>query len=203
MEMKKFLCQAWVILLLALLPLGAARAEEPVHGFVEAGYLADRPAAGKATGAGDGYALTVAYALPDDFLVFAGYDHLSHPVLSPPAGDGHEDDYEAGAKFVYPVSESLRWVTALAYAEERDHNPGGPSTDRGYDVVQGLRIEATEHLELVTDLHHSRIGSSSNALTLGLVQGFTPRFALAGFYNHSRSKGLDDDSYVLALRIYY
>ena len=182
---------------------GSGRAEEPVSGFVQAGYLADRPAAGKDTGAGDGYALAAAYELPHDFVVFVSYDHLPHPILTPPAGDGHEDDYDAGAKFIYPVSQDLRWVTALAYAEEHDHNPGGASTDRGYDFVQGLRIEATEHLELIADLHHSRVGSSSNALTLGFVQGLTPRFAVFGAYSHSRSKGLDDDSYELALRVYY
>ncbi|HSC48564.1 MAG TPA: hypothetical protein VLG68_10810, partial [Gammaproteobacteria bacterium] len=60
-------------LLLALLPLSAVRAEEPVRGFVQFGYLADRPAAGKDTGAGDGYALAAAYELPDDFVAFAGY----------------------------------------------------------------------------------------------------------------------------------
>jgi hypothetical protein len=200
---NRFLRRAPAVLLLGLLPLGAAQAEEPVRGFMQFGYLADRPAAGKDTGAGDGYALALAYELPDDFVLFTGYDHLPHPLLTPPAGDGHEDDYEAGAKFIYPVSESLRWVTALAYAEEHDSGPGGSSMERGYDVVQGLRIEATEHLELIADLHHSRVGSSSNALTLGCVQAVSPHFAVVGLYNHSRSKGLDDDSYELALRVYY
>ncbi|HEV2109906.1 MAG TPA: hypothetical protein VGT99_01020, partial [Gammaproteobacteria bacterium] len=129
--------------------------------------------------------------------------HLSHPLLPPLSGYRDEDDYEAGAKFVYPLNDTWHWLTELAYQEEHDSSASGSTVERGYDFVQGLRIEAAPRLELIADLHHETAGSASNALVLGFIRGFGSRFGFVGEIERSHSNGRDSTSYHLGLRVYY
>lgn len=192
-----------LVVSLAILLPGPALAAEPVHGLVQFDYIADRPPAGGRTGNAEGYAVTVGYEVAEDWIAFAEYERVPHPLLAPFSGDIVEQDYEAGGKFTYPLNPTLHWVTALAYEEEHDTAAGGSTTERGYDFVQGLRIEAASRLELITDLHHNTVGAASNELVLGFVQGFGSRFAFVGIAERSASEGRYADSYHLALRVYY
>lgn len=192
-----------VMFLFAVLLPGPALAEPPTDGLLQYDYIASRPQAGGATGDAYGYELTVGYQLPADLIAFGEYEHLRHPFLPPATGYRDEADYEAGLKLAHPLNSTLLWVTALAYEEERDTAATGDSTERGYEFVQGLRIVVNPGLELVADLHHEKLGSASNSLVLGFIQGFGSRFAVEGLAEHSQSEGRFDNSYHLGLRVYY
>lgn len=192
-----------VLFVLATILPGSALAEEPVRGLVQFDYVAHRPESGGDTGNAQGYEIAAGRVLPHDFVVFAEYEHLPHPLLAPLSGQRDEDDYEAGAKFTYPLNDTLHWLTELAYEEEHDSSASGTSVERGYDFVQGLRIEAAARLELIADLHHETVGSATNAVVLGFVRGFGSRFGFVGEIERSRSGGRDSTSYHLGVRVYY
>ncbi len=190
----------WV--LAAFLP-GPVLAEEPVHGLIQLDYIMDRPEAGGSTGDAEGYAVTLGYEVAEKWVAFAEYERVPHPLLAPAFGDTTENDYEAGGKFTFPVNAILHWVTALGYEVEKDTAASGSSRESGYDFVQGLRIEAASHLELVADLHHETIGPATNELVLGFVRGFGSRYAVVAVGEHSVSQGRYSDSVHLGLRFYY
>lgn len=201
MQTRAHACRL-LLALVAFLP-GPVLAEEPVHGLVQLGYLVDRPESGGSTGDAQGYELVAGYEVAEKWVVFAEYDHIPHPLLPPSPGDTTENDYEAGGKFTYPVNPVLHWVTALGYEEERDTAASGPSRERGYDLVQGLRIEAAPRLELIADLHHETVGPASNEFVFGFVRRIGSRYAVVLVDEHSISEGRYSDIYDFGLRFYY
>ena len=193
---------ALAAILAACLPM-AAQAEEPTLGFLQLGYIDLHPDPAGGYDPGSGYSVLLARELPDDFIVLGEFAHTHKPAQLPAQGELSEDDYVVGGKYIHPLTEELRWVTALTYEQDRDRFAGATDTSQGYDFVQGLRVEASDRLELIADLHHSHIGSSKNALTLGLVYRWSFRFGGGLLYSRSDGAGLRDDTGTLFLRVYY
>lgn len=170
-------------------------AQQSARGVVELDYISDRPQAGGDTGDGYGYEVAVGYQLAGPVAAVGEYKHLLNPLRPLGLGLVEEGAYKAGLQLTQPVTPRLHWASALIYEVEHDAAVTGASTERGYDLIQGLRIEATPRLELIADLHYATAGRATNAVVVGFAAGITTRFALQCLLEHIRSAGRYDNSY--------
>lgn len=193
-----YLSLLWIVALRA----GPAPAQQAGRGVIELDSIADRPAARGGVGDGYGYEVTAAYAPTGAVTVFGEYEHLLNTLRPRLLGSQDENDFEPGLKLTYSMSAEVEWVSALAYEVADVETAAVASTERGYDLVQGLRIMPVPRLELIADLHYETVGSATNAVVLGFVRGFASRFAFEGIFEHSRSGGRYDNNYRLGLRFY-
>ncbi|MGH8201880.1 MAG: hypothetical protein ACREVO_16205 [Steroidobacteraceae bacterium] len=188
----------WIMALRA----GPALAQQAGHGVLEVDYIADRREAGAAAGDGYGYEVTAGYAPTGSVVVFGEYEHLLNALRPRLLGWQEENDYEPGVKLTYSVTPEVQWVTALGYEVADVEAAAVASAERGYDLVQGLRIMPTPRLELIADLHYETVGPATTAVVLGFVQRFASRFAFEGVLEHSRSEGRYDNNYRVGFRFY-
>jgi hypothetical protein len=188
----------WII----ALRVGPALAQQPPRGVVELDYIADRPQAGGEAGDGYGYEITAGYQLAGPVAAFGEYKHLLNPLRPRTLGLVEENAYKGGLELTQPVTAKLHWVSALIYEAEHDAAGTGASTERGYDLIQGLRLEATPRLELIADLHYATVGRATNAVVVGFAEAIAPRFAFQCLLEHIRSGGRYDNSYRFGVLFY-
>lgn len=201
MRAGRLACTAllWIMTLRA----GSALAQQAGHGVVELDYIADHPQAGGDIGDGYGYEATAAYAASGAVVVFGEYEHLLNKMAPRFPSLQEENEYESGIKLTHSATADVEWVTELGY--ELAHvevAAGGASSERGYDLVQGVRILPAPRLELIADLHYETVGAATTAIVLGFVQGFASRYAFEGILEHSRSEGRYDNNYRIGFRVY-
>ena len=190
------------LLWMMALRVGPALAQQAGHGVLELDYIADRPEAGGDVGDGYGYEVSAGYAVSGAVVVFGEYEHLLNGLEPRLPGSQEENDYESGIKLTRSVNSEVQWVTELAYEVADVEAAAVASAQRGYDLVQGLRIMPTPRLELIADLHYETVGPATTAVVLGFVQRFASRFAFEGILEHSRSEGRYDNNYRIGLRFY-
>lgn len=182
---------------------GPALAQQSARGVVELDYIADRPQAGGDADNGYGYEVAVGYQVAGPVAAVGEYKHLLNPLRPHGLGLVEENAYKGGLELTQPVTPGLHWASALIYEVEHDAAVIGASTERGYDLIQGLRIEATPRLELIADLHYATVGRATNAIVVGFADAIAPRFALQCLLEHIRSAGRYDNSYRFGVLFYY
>lgn len=194
----------FLALLLCIMALraGPALAQQAGHGVIELDYIADRPQGGGDVGDGYGYEATAAYAASGAVVLFGEYEHLLNTLPPRLLGLQEEKEYESGLKLTHYVTPRVAWVTELGYELAHVEAAAGASSDRGYELVQGLRIMPTPRLELIADLHYETVGAATTAIVVGFVQGFASRYAFEGILEHSRSEGRYDNNYRVGFRVY-
>jgi len=183
----------FAVLLLLLASVAAAQQDGFSYSYLTASY--SRADYDDLNVDGDGFGLGVSVAITDQFHLFGSY------VGADLEDTVDTDGWEAGIGFNTPISDAMDVVIRASYVTvEVNHPVFGKTDDDGFGLGAGVRVAASEKIELDLGLSYVDTDSGSDtALEAGFLFNATDAFAIGV------SGSWDDDVNVWSLngRLYF
>lgn len=144
---------------------------------------------------GDGFGLAASFAIAENFHVFGGVDTADLDF------DVDLTSWSAGMGYNTPISEKVDVIAQLSYENLEVDTPFGDADDDGFGLGVGLRVAASEKVELNGSVTYVDLSDSGDntALGAGFLFNFTESIS-AGV-----QASFDDDVNVYSVtgRIYF
>ncbi len=144
---------------------------------------------------GDGFGLAGSFEVAESFHVFGAMDTADLDF------DVDLTSYSAGLGYHTPISETVDVVARLSYESLEIDTPLGEADDNGFGLGVGIRVAASEQIELNGSVTYIDLGDSGDDTALGL--GFLYNFTDSISAGVQASFDDDVDVYGLTGRIYF
>ena len=161
-----------IVALLALSATAAAQQDGFSYSYIGASY--SRTDYDNYNANGDGFGVGVSIEIADQFHLFGAYQGADLD------GSINADGWTAGVGFHTPISDAMDVVAEAAYVTTKLSLPGGPSVDdNGFAVGAGVRVAASDAIELDLDLNYVDTDSGNNtSVGAGFLFNISDAFAL-------------------------
>ena len=180
-----------------------AKADARDHGYVQLGYSTVQPSTDSGVTNKQVYLASVQYDLSQTTEIGMDYSRYSEPANVAAMPDIAVSTVDAYVKIVDIVNQQFHLVSSGALIRKMKTAVAGESRMTGYVVALGARMEATDSIEVYSDIYHYGGSLPGSAFDLGAAVRPLPLVSVGAGYKRSFSSGDVSNAVIIYVRLYF